>query len=55
MYSNKLNNIVDEFNNTYYRTIKVKLIDVKSVLYALMYKIIKKILNLKSVIISIKI
>ena len=30
MYFNVLNYIIDEYNNTYYRTIKIKPIDVKS-------------------------
>ena len=29
MYINKLDNIVNEYNNTYHRTIKMKPIDVK--------------------------
>ena len=30
MYFNVLNDIVDEYNNTYHKTIKIKPIDVKS-------------------------
>ena len=33
MYINKLDNIVDEFNNAYNRTIKMKPVDVKSSTY----------------------
>ena len=33
MYIDKLDDIVDEYNNTYYRTIKMKPIDVKSSTY----------------------
>ena len=34
MYFNVLNDIVDEYNNTYHKTIKMKPIDVKSDFYA---------------------
>ena len=34
MYFNVLNHIVDEYNNTYHKTIKMKPIDVKSDFYA---------------------
>ena len=30
MYTDKLNDIINKYNNTYYRTIKMKLINVKS-------------------------
>ena len=33
VYINKLDDIVDEYNNTYHRTIKMKLVDVKDNTY----------------------
>ena len=33
MYINKLNDIVNEYNNTYCNTIKIKPVDVKSSIY----------------------
>ena len=33
MYTDKLDNIVDEYNNTYHRTIRMKPIDVKDSTY----------------------
>ena len=33
VYIDKLDDIVNKFNNTYYRTIKMKLVDVKSSMY----------------------
>ena len=52
MCINKLNDIVNEYNNTYHRTIKMKPVDVKDNIYILTFlmKIIKKILNSKFVI-----
>ena len=45
---NKLPYIVYRYNNTYHKTIKMKLIDVKSNKYIdLITKIIKSVLNLK--------
>ena len=32
MYINKLDNIVNKYNNTYHRTIKIKPLDVKSII-----------------------
>ena len=43
-----LNDIVDEYNNTYHKAIKMKPIDVKSdYLLNMMKNLMKKILNLK--------
>ena len=43
-----LNDIVDEYNNTYHKAIKMKPIDVKSdCLLNMMKNLMKKILNLK--------
>ena len=33
MYTNKLDNIVDKYNNLYHKTIRMKLVDVKSSSY----------------------
>ena len=33
MYINKLEDIVNQYNNIYHRTIKVKLVDVKTSIY----------------------
>ena len=33
VYIDKLDNIVGEYNNTYYRKIKVKPVDVKDIIY----------------------
>ena len=33
VYTNKLDNIVDKYNNLYHKTIKMKLVDVKSSSY----------------------
>ena len=50
-YTDKLDEIVDKYNYTYHRTIKMKPLYVKSVrILTLMLKIITKILNLKLVI-----
>ena len=52
VYIDKLDNIVDEYNNTYHTTIKLKPIDVKDNTYLNVDKeIIIKILNLKLVIV----
>ena len=52
VYIEKFNDIVSKYNNTYHRTIKVKLLDVKPSIYilTLIKKIIRKLLNLKLVI-----
>ena len=51
VYIEKLDDIVDKYNNTYHNTIKMKLADVKSSTHiALVRKLIIKILNLKLVI-----
>ena len=42
MYAHKLNDIVDKYNNTYHRTIKMKPADVKSSTYIDSSKEIKK-------------
>ena len=47
VYIDKLDDIVDEYNNTYHRTIKIKAIDVKDNTY-IDFK--KKVQNLKLVI-----
>ena len=50
VYTNKLDDIVDEYNNTNHTTIKMKLIDVKDNTYINADKeLIIKILNLKLV------
>ena len=50
MTSQKLDDIVNEYNNTYHRTIKMKTIDVKSSTYiSFDKKKKKKIVNLKLV------
>ena len=50
MYIDKLDDIIDKYNNTYYRTIKIKPTDIKKTLLTLISKIIITILNLKLVI-----
>ena len=52
MYIDKLDDIVDEYSNTFHRTIKMKPIDVKDNTYIDLEKkkIIMKIQNLKLVI-----
>ena len=51
LYIDKLDDIVDEYNNTYHTTIKMKLIDVKDNTYIMLIKkLIIKILDLKLVI-----
>ena len=52
VYINKLDDIVDEYNNTYHRTFKVKPVDVKDNIYILILrkKLMIKIQNLKLVI-----
>ena len=49
MYIDKLDNIVDEYNNTYHRTIKMEPVDVKDNIYILILKkrLMIKIQNLK--------
>ena len=52
VYIDKLYGIVNNYNNTYHRTIKTKPVDVKPRIYAdFNKKIIRKVLNLKFVII----
>ena len=50
VYINKLDDTVHKYNNTYHCTIEMKLVDVKSSTLILVTKIMKKILNLKLVI-----
>ena len=51
VYIDKLDDIVDEYNNTYHTTIKMKPIDSKIIhTLILIKKLIIKILNLKLVI-----
>ena len=53
MYINKLDNIVNEYNNAYQRTIKIKPIDIKNkTVSPLIKKLMIKILNLKLVILQ---
>ena len=48
VYFDVLDDIVDEYNNTYHRTIKMKLIDVREdSLLNIMKNLMKKTLNLK--------
>ena len=50
-YIDKLDDIVNKYNNTYHSSIKMKLVDVKSSKYiTLVKKLMIKILNLKLVI-----
>ena len=52
VYIDKLNAIVNKYNNTYHTTIKMKPIDVKNnTILILIKKLIIKILNLKLVIV----
>ena len=51
VYIDKLDNIVNKYNNTYHSTIKMKSVDVKSNTYSdSSEKLIIKILNLKLMI-----
>ena len=50
-YIDKLDDIVDEYNNAYHNTTKMKPIDVKDNTNILIKKLIIKILNLKLVIV----
>ena len=51
VYINKLDDIVNEYNNTYHRTINMKPVDVKGNTYVdSIKKLMIKILNLKLVI-----
>ena len=51
VYIDKLDDIVNEYNNTYHRTIKMKPIDVKdNTILILRKKLMIKILNLKLMI-----
>ena len=47
MYIDKLDNIINKYNNTYHSTIKIKPVDARS---SLVKKLITKIWNLKLVI-----
>ena len=48
VYFNVLNDIVDEYNNTYHKTIKMKQTDVKNNSFVnIMKNLMKKILNSK--------
>ena len=51
VYIDKLDDIVNEYNNTYQRTIKMKPVDVKDNIYILILKkkLMMKIQNLKLV------
>ena len=50
-YINKLDDIVNKYNNTYHRPIKIKPVDVKpSIIITLIKKMIRKVLNLKLII-----
>ena len=51
MHTDKLDNIVNKYNNTYHRTIKMKSVDVQDNKYIVFNKnLMIKILHLKSVI-----
>ena len=50
MYIDKLNDIVNKYNNTYHKIIKMKPVDVKACILTLIKKIITKVLNIKLVI-----
>ena len=50
VYIDKLDDIVNKYNNTYHRTIKMKPIDVKDNTYIESIKEVKKILHFKLVI-----
>ena len=50
VYIDKLDNIVNKYKNTYYRSIKKKAVDVIACILTLIKKMIKKVLNLKLVI-----
>ena len=45
-YIDKLDDIINKYNNTYHRTINMKPVDVKSGSLALIKKIRRKVLNL---------
>ena len=48
VYFDVLNHIVNKYNNTYHKTIRMKLIDVKNDSFAnIMKNIMRKILNFK--------
>ena len=52
MYIDKLDDVVKKYNNTYHRTIKMKVADVKdNTLSTLVKKLMIKILNFELVII----
>ena len=52
VYIDKLNDIVNKYNNTYHRTLRMKTVDVKPNMYiAFDKKIIREVLNLNLVII----
>ena len=52
VYIDKLDDIVNEYNNTYHKTIKMKRVDVKDNIYVLILvkNLMIKILNLRLVI-----
>ena len=50
VYIDKLNDVINEYSNTYHRTIKMKPVDVKDSTYILVKKLMIKILSLKLVI-----
>ena len=48
VYTDKLNNIVNKYNNTYHTTIKMKPVDIKDNTYIdFLKKLMIKVLNLK--------
>ena len=51
VYIDKLDDIVDEYNNTYHTSIKMNPIDVKDIHTLILVKKLRKILNLKLVIV----
>ena len=50
VYIDKLDDIIDKYNNTHHRTIKLKPVDVKDNTLTLIEKLMIKIPNLKLVI-----
>ena len=50
VYIDKLDDIIDKYNNTHHRTIKLKPVDVKDNTLTLIKKLMIKIPNLKLVI-----
>ena len=52
MYIDKLDDIADKYNNTYHKAIKMKPVDVNPTIYIDLKKIIRKVLNLKLVMLE---